>query len=40
MHEMYRYKNLSIRAWAYAKLQNNKGCVPQMYKSKPFKYYS
>ena len=31
MHEMYRYKNLSSRAWAYAKLQNNKECAPKMY---------
>ena len=26
---MYRLKHLSIMAWAYTKLQNNKECVPQ-----------
>ena len=28
---MYRCKNLTIRAWAYAKVQNKKECATKMY---------
>ena len=31
MPEMYRYKHLSITAWACTKLQNNKEYAPKMY---------
>ena len=36
MPKKYRCKHLSITVWAYAKLQNNKEYVPQMYRRKPF----